>query len=259
MSRKVSTAELVGFRIVGDAATPLGTGILVRSASLSIMDVEIIARGQRRNRFRAAARSALIGSDIHDNPGAAMVIRAGTAPRIAHNAFLRNGMSERARAPFTIEAGGRPRFHPTYSQGLLLTRSSHFGPGTAALVQDNWFLGIHEPPPPAPSHAGPAHGRARRWRRSSTGSVRTRSSRRSAVAGWPPSSLRPTRARAVRSLSGWSRHARRRRYLDAEKWGAELQEQFCRVSSLVPKFYEHGILGRLLLRRHGVSGRRKPF
>jgi hypothetical protein len=28
--------------------------------------------------------------------------------------------------------------------------------------------------------------------------------------------------------------------LDAEKWGAELQEQFCRVSSLVPQFYERG-------------------
>lgn len=31
--------------------------------------------------------------------------------------------------------------------------------------------------------------------------------------------------------------------LDAEKWGAELQEQFCRVSSCVPKLYEHGIQG----------------
>jgi len=28
--------------------------------------------------------------------------------------------------------------------------------------------------------------------------------------------------------------------LEAEKWGAELQEQFCRVSSLVPQFYERG-------------------
>ena len=28
--------------------------------------------------------------------------------------------------------------------------------------------------------------------------------------------------------------------LEAEKWGSELQEQFCRVSSLVPQFYERG-------------------
>ena len=37
----LSTAELVGFRIVGDAATPLGVGLLVMNSALSIVDVEI--------------------------------------------------------------------------------------------------------------------------------------------------------------------------------------------------------------------------
>jgi serine/threonine protein kinase len=31
--------------------------------------------------------------------------------------------------------------------------------------------------------------------------------------------------------------------LDAERWGAELQAEFCRVSGSVPRLYEHGIAG----------------
>src|SRR5262249_41872907 len=37
----VSGAELAGFRIVGDAATPLGTGISAKNAEISVIDVEI--------------------------------------------------------------------------------------------------------------------------------------------------------------------------------------------------------------------------
>ena len=37
----LSTAEFMGFRIIGDAATPLGVGLLVTDSALSIVDVEI--------------------------------------------------------------------------------------------------------------------------------------------------------------------------------------------------------------------------
>src|SRR4029077_13683691 len=37
----VSNAEFAGFRIIGDAATPLGTGVFGKSAQVSIVDVEI--------------------------------------------------------------------------------------------------------------------------------------------------------------------------------------------------------------------------
>src|SRR6185295_6016396 len=37
----VSGAEFTGFRIVGDSATPLGTGLLVRNAELSVVDLEV--------------------------------------------------------------------------------------------------------------------------------------------------------------------------------------------------------------------------
>jgi PPM family protein phosphatase len=34
-------AELLGFRIVGDAATPLGTGVLIRGSQVSLVDIEV--------------------------------------------------------------------------------------------------------------------------------------------------------------------------------------------------------------------------
>src|SRR5262249_43422837 len=89
----VSGAELVGFRIVGDAATPLGTGILAKKSDLSVVDVEITGAALCAVDLRDAARLARLASHIHDNPGAALAIRGGASPRVNQNIFSRNGTS----------------------------------------------------------------------------------------------------------------------------------------------------------------------
>jgi PPM family protein phosphatase len=161
VAQQLSSADFVGFRIVGDAATPLGTGLRVRDAALSIVDVEIVGATKAAIEFSGAG-GALIGSEIHDNPGAAMLIRDGASPRISHNAFARNGMSERAGAPFTIEPGGRPLLQWNIFSGI--------GPeafvaldddARLTLTQHNWFPGTHTPRSPAPPARGarPRQGR----------------------------------------------------------------------------------------------------
>jgi len=147
----LSSAEFTGFRIVGDAATPLGTALLVRNASLAVIDVEITGASNVAIDFAQGHGSALIGSHIHDNPGAALAIRSGASPRIAHNAFLRNGMS--ARAPtLVIETGAQPQFVANVFQGiapdaLAALEDKSLAP---AFTQDNWFLSTHESKPAAP-------------------------------------------------------------------------------------------------------------
>ena len=47
VARDVRNAELAGFRIVGDAATPLDTGILVERSYVTIVDVEIVGASGR--------------------------------------------------------------------------------------------------------------------------------------------------------------------------------------------------------------------
>jgi serine/threonine protein phosphatase PrpC len=151
VAANLSSAEFAGFRIVGDAATPLGTAILVRNASLAVIDVEITGASNVAIDFAQGRGSALIGSHIHDNPGAAMAIRSGASPRIAHNAFLRNGMSARA-ATLVIETGAQPQFLANLFQGITPDALASLEDRNliTAFTQDNWFLSTHESKPPAP-------------------------------------------------------------------------------------------------------------
>jgi PPM family protein phosphatase len=153
----VKGAQLVGFRIIGDAATPLGTGVLVRSAEVSIVDVEVTGATDAAIAIGDESTATLLASDIHDNPGAALTIGSGPS-RIEHNVFRRNGGSERVRASFVIDEHADARFSGNLFFDVTtdafgrLTESSR-GP----LVRDNWFGGT--PESRAPSSPRPRRGR----------------------------------------------------------------------------------------------------
>jgi len=155
----VSGADLIGFRIVGDSATPLGTGILITDSALSIIDVEISGAAIAGVVFAGADRpSMLTGSEVHDNPGAGLVIDAGAAPRIVHNVFYRNGTSEHGPGPLNIQKGARP----TFQRNTFLGTVPHIFDGLSeetrqALTLENWFLPL--PGSTAPPSGGPHQGR----------------------------------------------------------------------------------------------------
>ena len=114
----LSTAEVAGFRIVGDAATPLAVGIGVTGGGLSIVDVEIIGAAKAGIDFGEGSSATLLGSYIHDNPGAAILVHAGANTRVTNNVFTRNGMSERVPGNLVIEEGGKPVFQDNVFVGL---------------------------------------------------------------------------------------------------------------------------------------------
>ncbi len=150
----VSDAEVAGFRIVGDAATPLGTGVSSANATLTLTDVEIQGARMAAVVFDTGAAGGLLGCDLHDNPGVGVIVRNGAAPRIAHNRFAGNATSGRAAGPILIEAGGRPeiRFNTFVgvAPGAIIGLARE---GAVTIAADNWFL-----PPPRPSSA-PGAGR----------------------------------------------------------------------------------------------------
>ena len=136
----VSNAEFAGFRIVGDAATPLGTGVLVKGAHVSIVDVEITGALRVAIDLNQMAGGGVTGSDIHDNPGPALAIRSGASPRIAHNVFARNGLSERARASLIIEDGAEPSIVGNVFQGVSPKVFVSLGDGARlSVMRENWF------------------------------------------------------------------------------------------------------------------------
>lgn len=142
----LASAELVGFRIIGDAATPLGIGLSIRNSSVSIVDIEITGATKIAIDFAEGSDAGLVASEIHDNPGAALAIGPGASPRIAHNTFARNGLVDRGAKSMIIGRGAAPRFQNNVFHGV---RIDAFGaldePARRALTRDNWFLGTSNP------------------------------------------------------------------------------------------------------------------
>jgi hypothetical protein len=142
----VAGAELVGFRIVGDAATPLGSGIFVKNAEVSVVDVEITGAVGVAVDLSDAARLTLLASHIHDNPGAALIVRGSASPRVNHNVFARNGVSGRVGAAVIVERDTQPTFFGNLFHGIGAEAFRPLGDAAAArVVRDNWFAGGREP------------------------------------------------------------------------------------------------------------------
>lgn len=154
----VSNTEIRGFRIVGDAATPLGTGVLVENSHVVLADMEISGARTSAVVFGAGSTGSLIGSEIHGNSGAAVTVRTSAEPRIVHNTFARNATSERIAGVVLIEAGARPDIRRNVFVGVV--REAVVGaPGAraGAIASENWFL----PSPGAPPAAGPTRSNRR--------------------------------------------------------------------------------------------------
>jgi hypothetical protein len=157
----VTGAELAGFRIVGDAATPLGTGVLVKNSEVSIVDVEVTGAAKVAIDVGPRSRAGIAASEIHDNPGAALSIRGAASTRIAHNVFTRNGQSERVHGSFIIDDDAEPRFSGNIFHGVSEDAFARLRETVrAALRRDNFFV---EPPDRRPATA--SAGRSRRGRR----------------------------------------------------------------------------------------------
>ena len=155
-----SGSWLVGFRVVGDAQTPLGIGIQVEGSGISIMNVEVSGASTAAISFARDSAGELMSSDIHDNPGAALAMSAGARSRITHNVFKRNGLSQNTPAAFTVEQGAVPVLQQNVFLGL---RPEAFATDPAErlrLEHDNWFI-AHGKSRPADGTSRPADGTSR--------------------------------------------------------------------------------------------------
>jgi serine/threonine protein phosphatase PrpC len=141
VAARVARAEVHGFRIVGDAATPLGVGVILREAGVRLVDLDISGAHTAAVDIGAGGDVGMSGSFIHDNPGAGLVIRAGAAPRIAHSVFALNGSSDLLTPPVVLEAGAAPGWSQNVFNGM--TPDALAGRDASArlpLARDNWFV-----------------------------------------------------------------------------------------------------------------------
>lgn len=151
----VVDAEVSGLRIVGDAATPLGIGLFIRNARVSLSDIEISGASRTAIDIAPGGGATILAANVHDNPGAGLTVQAGAEPRIAHSQFVRNGMSERAAGAIVIDAGARPRLFGNVFHGVLADALTGLTPAERnAARAANWFLPSDDPAPRRPAAPG---------------------------------------------------------------------------------------------------------
>ena len=151
----VENAELSGFRIVGDAATPLGIGVVVQDASVRLIDVEVTGAVTAAVELGRGEAILLAGSDIHDNPGSALLVRNGATPRLSHNVFARNAASAGRRPAFVLEGNARPAWFGNVFQDVGPESVGGIdAPARATLEQQNWFVGLRSTSRPPAAQRG---------------------------------------------------------------------------------------------------------
>jgi PPM family protein phosphatase len=157
VASNLSAAEFVGFRIVGDAATPLGVGVFVDDAAVSIVDVEITGATRAGVEFGGTRSATLLGSRLHGNTGAALVINRAAAPRIAHNTFNPNRAAGQVGAILMVEEGAAPSLQDNVFMGVGAEALASMEKTTRlSLAASNWFIPPAPParPRPAPTRSG---------------------------------------------------------------------------------------------------------
>jgi serine/threonine protein phosphatase PrpC len=146
----VTDAAIDGFRIVGDAATPLGTGVLGVDSDLSIVDVEITGATKAAIDAGKGSRMRIVAADIHDNPGAAMAVRAAGDAAISHSVFTRNGTG-RAQKTLMLDDQSGAHFNANVFVGAAASVFTGSSDARAAFERSNWFVDARLPETPRPT------------------------------------------------------------------------------------------------------------
>jgi hypothetical protein len=151
----VTHAELSGFRIVGDAASPLGVGVMTRDAAVRLADLEITGAAGAGVDLGAGEMVLLSGSHIRGNPGAGLVVRAGATPRLTNNVFAENATSDVQTTAVVVETGAAPDWSENVFAGMRVQDVAGLEAAIrTSLSERNLIL-----TPPATSGPAPASGR----------------------------------------------------------------------------------------------------
>jgi serine/threonine protein phosphatase PrpC len=85
-------ARLAGFRIAGNATTPLTVGLRLDGAQVQATGLEVLGATEAGIEIAGEDRSTIETSYVHDNAGAGVVVADGAAPQIRQNLIARNGI-----------------------------------------------------------------------------------------------------------------------------------------------------------------------
>jgi hypothetical protein len=139
----VTNAELNGFCIAGDPASPLGVGVITRDSSVRLVDLDITGATTSALDLGPGEAVALLGSHIHDNPGAGLIVRTGAAPRITHNLFTGNATSDRFATAVVVEADAAGDWFDNVFSGMTVQDIAGLDASRrSGLTHGNFFVAV---------------------------------------------------------------------------------------------------------------------
>ena len=147
IAQGVTEAAVDGFRIIGDAATPLGTGVLVVESEVSIAHVEISGAADAAIDAGNGSRVRVVAADVHDNPGAAVAVRSSATAAVSHSVFARNATAGRALKTLMLDPGSAARFTANVFVGTGASAFTGSSEARAEFARGNWFVDARTPRP----------------------------------------------------------------------------------------------------------------
>ena len=105
----VSGGRIEGFRILGDAQTPLQMGLRLVDSNIVVDGVEISGAQTAAIDFVGTDRSTVRFSYLHDNPGGGVLVEGSSVPRLLQNLIFRNGRAAGAPARPGVEVRDQAR------------------------------------------------------------------------------------------------------------------------------------------------------
>ncbi len=105
----ISEGRVEGFRIAGDAQTPLQMGLRLVDSAIVVEGVEISGAQTAAIDFAGADRSTVRYSYLHDNPGGGVLVEGSSLPRLLQNLIFRNGRATGAPARPGVEVRDQAR------------------------------------------------------------------------------------------------------------------------------------------------------
>jgi PPM family protein phosphatase len=122
----VDDARFAGFRIAGDAQTPLQVGLRMADSALEVEGIEITGAVAAGIDVSGDDRSTVRASFLHDNPGGGVLVEGNASPTLINNLIARNGRAPGTPRPgVEVRDGARPvlienRFEGNGGGGVIL-------------------------------------------------------------------------------------------------------------------------------------------